>query len=318
MKKELFSEEALSRLRSPEQLDSLLRITQPVTWMALLALCALSASIVLWSVYGVLSVSVAGVGMIVDTNGVSNVYHDVGGRVVEVLVRPGARVKKGDAVARLSQASIAMDIIMARRNIPMSSNLNQVESGISNFDSNVSRWFQSTTVASDHDGIVSEVSVSPGDIVAAGSTVICSIRRDQEREDVTVLMYVQASDGKKVKPGMAVHLSPSEADSKKDGSLMGIVRDVSMYPVSSAGMRKNIGNADMVNWISQQLNGTVMEVRVDLVKDSKSGSGYLWTSVTGNRPSVTAGSVCTGNIVVERTPPLAKVFLELSQWLRNV
>ncbi|MDR3254275.1 MAG: HlyD family efflux transporter periplasmic adaptor subunit [Synergistaceae bacterium] len=317
MKKELFNEEALSRLRSPEQLDSLLRITQPVTWMALLTLCVLTVAIVLWSVYGVLSVSVEGIGMIVDTAGVANVYHDASGKVAEITVRPGARVRKGDVVARLSQPSITMDIITSRQNIPMSANRSQVESGVSNFDSNVQKWYQSSTVISDYDGIVLEVPINQGDVVSAGSTVICSIRRDQERDDVTVLMYVKADEGKKVKPGMAVHLSPSEADAKKDGNLMGVVRDISIYPVSSAGMLKNLGNANVVSWITQKLDAAVMEVRVDLVRDTKTESGYLWTSVVGSHPGVTAGSVCTGNIVVERTPPLEKVFLKLSQWLRN-
>jgi multidrug efflux pump subunit AcrA (membrane-fusion protein) len=317
MKKEIFSEESLSRLRSPEQLDSLFRVTQPVTWMALTMLCLLAASIALWSVYGVLSESVGAVGMIVDSAGVVNVYHDVGGKLSEVLVRPGMRVKKGDVVARLSQPSIMSDIVTSRRNIPMSSSRQQVESGIANFDAAVNKWYQSTAVISEYNGVVSEVAVNEGSVVGPGSTVICTIRRDQERDDVSALMYVPINAGKKVKTGMVARLAPSGADAAEDGSLMGVVRGVSPYPASSAGIMKNIGNADVIQWITQQLGGAVVEVRVDLVRDPKSESGYLWSSIVGNHPKVSAGSSCTGVIVVKRTPPLEKVFLKLSQWLRN-
>ncbi|GHS98659.1 NHLP bacteriocin system secretion protein [Synergistales bacterium] len=317
MRKEIFSEEALSRLRSPEQLDSLFRVTQPVTWMALAMLCILAASIVVWSLFGVLSESVGAVGLIIDSAGVVNVCHDVGGRLSEVLVRPGMRVKKGDVVARLSQPSMLSDIITSRQSIPTAMNKQQVASGLSNFDSTVNRWRQSTEIVSEYDGIVSEVSVNEGNIVAPGSTVICAIRRDMGRDDVSALMYVPAASGGKVKIGMIARLTPSGADVAEDGSLMGVVRDVAQYPSSGAGIVKNIANADVAQWIAQKLDGAVVEVKIDLVRDPKSESGYLWSSIVGNRPKIRAGDYCAGVIVVKSAPPIERVFLKLSQWLRN-
>jgi NHLM bacteriocin system secretion protein len=227
------------------------------------------------------------------------------------------RVKKGDVVARLYQPTMVSDIFTSKQNIPMSENMQQVQSGISNFDSQVDKWYHTAMIVSAYDGIVSEVAVNEGDVVSPGSTVICTIRRDQERDDVSALMYVPADSGKKVKRGMVARLSPSGADASEDGSLMGVVRDISPYPSSSAGIIKNIGNADVAQWITQKLGGAVVEVKVDLVRDPKSKSGYLWSSIVGNRPAVSAGSFCSGVIVVKRTPPIEKVFLKLSQWLRN-
>jgi multidrug efflux pump subunit AcrA (membrane-fusion protein) len=317
MKKDIFTEDALARLRSPEQLDSLFRVTRPVTWMALAMLCFLGASIALWSVYGVISESVEAIGMILDSAGVVNVYHDAGGKLSEVLVRPGMRVRKGDVVARLAQPSLMSDIITSRQSIPMSANRQQVESGLSNFDSLVNKWYQSEAIVSAHDGIVSEVPVIEGIVISPGSTVICTIRRDQGRDDVSALLYVPINAGKKVKPGMVARLAPSGADAAEDGSLMGVVREVSSYPASGAGIMKNIGNADVTQWITQRTGGAAVEVRVDLVRDPNSESGYLWSSVVGNHPRVSAGSACTGVIVVKRAPPLEKLFLKLSQWLRT-
>jgi multidrug efflux pump subunit AcrA (membrane-fusion protein) len=285
--------------------------------MAVIIMCFLVGSVVLWSVYGVMSTSVETVGMIIDSAGVVNIYHDNTGRIDEISVRVGGRVRKGDIVANISQPSMANEIITSRQDIAGSMNQQQVSSGVSRYDSLSNQLYHSSSVISAYDGIVTEVSVNPGDIVNAGSTVICTIRRDQEREDVIAVMYIPADSGKRVKPGMVARLAPSGVDTQENGSLFGVVREVSLYPVSSAGMLRMLGNAGAVSWILNKLGGIVMEVKIDLVRDPKSQSGYLWSSIVGNHPPVTPGSVSTGSIVVERRPPIAKVFLRLSQWLRN-
>ncbi|MDR1916296.1 MAG: biotin/lipoyl-binding protein [Synergistaceae bacterium] len=318
MKNDIFNQDALARLRSPEQLDTLLRITQPVAWMALLTLLFLAASIALWSVFGVISVTVRSVGMITDQAGVVNVYHDTGGKVAEVLIKPGDRISKGDIVATLSLPSMLNDIIKTRQNIARSSNQQQVENGVYDFDTLVNVWYASFNITSSFNGIVTEVKVNEGDVISPGSTSVCSIRLDESREDLVAVMYVPMESGKKVRSGMLAQLTPSGADAHEDGSLLGVVRSVSLYPASNAGVMRTIGNAEIVSWIAQKMGGPVMEVNIDLVRDPQSSSGYLWSSVVGNHPEITAGTACTGNIVTDRQPPLSKVFKKLSQWLRNL
>ncbi|MCL2011109.1 MAG: HlyD family efflux transporter periplasmic adaptor subunit [Synergistaceae bacterium] len=317
MNREIFNEEAMSRLRSPEQLDSEITITQPVAWMALFTLFFLIGSIVLWSIFGIMSVSVQGAGMILDSAGVGNVFHDVSGKISEVLVQPGTRVRRGDVVAKLELPNMVNDIISARQGVMNSMNQNQVESGISNLDSLMNIWRHSFNVVSSFDGIVMEVRVNVGDVVSAGTTSICSIRLDQRREDVIAVMYVPAEDGKKIEPGMVAQLVPSGADQKEDGSLMGVVRSVSLYPVSSSGIMRTIGNSDVVNWILNIMGGAVMEVKVDLVRDPDSPSGYLWSSRVGSRRPLTVGAIFNGSVITDREPPLGRVFKKLSQWMRS-
>jgi multidrug efflux pump subunit AcrA (membrane-fusion protein) len=317
MKQEIFNQEALSRLRSPEQLDSVIKVTQPVAWMALFTLLFFAASIVVWSVFGVMSVSVSSVGMILDPDGIVNVYHDTSGKISEILIQTGSRVSKGDIVAKLTLPAMVNDIIKTRQDIMRSMNQDQVESQISNFDAIMSAWYYSFNVLSTFDGIVTEVKVNVGDVIAAGSTSICSIRQGRDRQDVIAMMYVPADSGKKIEPGMVAHLMPSGADEKEDGNLMGVVRNVSLFPASTSGIMKTLGNSDVVNWILQKMGGAVMEVRVDLVKDPKSSSGYLWTSMVGKHKPVSVGTICTGSIVTDRQPPLSRIFKKLSQWLRN-
>ena len=317
MNRNIYNEEALARLRSPEQLDSTIEVTQPIAWMALFTLYFLVGSIVLWSVFGVMSTSVRGVGMILDSAGVVNVYHDTDGKISEILVRPGERVRRGDVVAKLALPNMINDIMRTRQDIMRSMNQSQVESNISNFDSLMNVWHHSFNIVSTFEGIVTEVKVNVGDIVAAGATSVCSIRLDQYRQDFMAVMYVPAEEGKKIEPGMVALLMPSGADEKEDGNLMGVVRGVSLYPVSSNSIMKTLGNSDVVNWILGRIGSAVMEVRVDLVRDPQSNSGYLWSSTVGRHKALTVGTIFSGNVITDRQPPLSRVFKKLSQWIRS-
>ena len=53
---QLFSKEALDKLRSPERLDNLLSVTNSVSWMLLTAILIFIGSIILWSIFGAFTV----------------------------------------------------------------------------------------------------------------------------------------------------------------------------------------------------------------------------------------------------------------------
>ena len=137
------------------------------------------------------------------------------------------------------------------------------------------------------------------------------------RKDLTGILYIPVDKGKRVKPGQSIQLAPNGVDVSQSGSLIGVVRSVSQYPVSMQSVQNRLGNDHLSQFILQAQQSAVMEVTFDLVKDENSESGYLWTSTVGDHAPITAGSFCTGSIIIERQPPIQKVFYKLSQWLRN-
>ncbi len=68
---QIFSKEALEKLRSPERLDVLLPITTPIGWMLMIAIGILLLSVLLWSVFGAFTVKADGMGLIMDSAGSS-------------------------------------------------------------------------------------------------------------------------------------------------------------------------------------------------------------------------------------------------------
>ena len=316
-KSQLFSQEALDKLRSPEKLDTMLPITTPISWMGLIAVLVLLFSVVLWSIYGSFTVKADGMGLIMDSAGVMNVSHIVGGKISSLHVRPGMIVKKGDLIAHMEQANQSAETRMAQYGMGLAANDRDALSRAYQYDAKQYQQDVSEDVFSDYDGIIDEVMVDVGSLVQAG-TPICSVRMTQNRDDLTGLLYIPVEKGKRVEKGMTIQLAPNGVDVSQSGSLIGVVRTVSQYPMTLQGVQQHLGNPQLAQWIiAAQNNSAVMEVTFDLVKDESSESGYLWTSQVGEHKPITAGSFCTGSIIIERKPPIEKVFYKLSQWLRN-
>lgn len=312
----IFSREALNKLRSPEKLDTLLPITTPINWIALIAIGILLFSVVLWSIFGAFTVKVDGMGMIMDSAGVVNVSHISDGKIKQIYVHSGSKIKKGDLIARMEQPVQDADTRMAQYNIALSQSDRDAMSRASEHDAKKTQELVNEYIYSDYDGIVDEVMVETGSIINVG-TPICSIRRTQNRDELTGVLYIPVEQGKRVETGMSIQLAPNGVDASQSGWLLGVVRSVSQYPTSTTAMSKVLGNEQLVQYILNNERGAVMEVKFDLVKDENSESGYLWTSFVGQHKPITAGSFCTGSIIIDRVPPIEKVFYKFSQWLRR-
>ena len=315
-KNQIFSQEALDKLRSPEKLDTMLPITTPVSWMALIAVLVLLFAVVLWSIYGAFTVKADGMGLIMDSAGVMNVSHIANGKIAQLYVRPGMTIKRGDRIAHMEQATQSADTRMAQYGMGLASSDRDAMGRAYQYDAKRYQQDVAEDIYSDYDGIVDEVMVDVGTMITAG-TPICSVRMTQNRDDLTGLLYIPLDKGKRVEAGMTIQLAPNGADISQTGSLIGVVRSVSQYPMTIQGIQQHLGNAQLAQWILQAQNSSLMEVTFDLVKDADDKSGYLWTSKVGEHKPITAGSFCTGSIIIERKPLIEKVFYKLSQWLRS-
>jgi len=312
----IFSRAALDKLRSPEKLDTLLPITTPLTWMGLSAVVLLLFSIVLWSIFGSFTVKADGIGMIMDSAGVVNISHIRGGKVTEVYIHDGSHVKVGEVLARVEHLEQSVDIKIAKHGAELAENRREVVERIYQYDSKEYQQNVIEEIKSDYNGIVDRLFVRRGNVINSG-TPICTLRLTQNRDDLTGVLYIPVDKGKRVKPGQTIQLAPNGVDVSLSGSLIGIVRKVSEYPVSLQDVEHTLGNPQLSQMIMASGGGAVIEVTFDLVKDENSESGYLWTSFVGEHKEINAGSFCTGSIIIDRRPPIEKVFYKLSQWLRN-
>jgi NHLM bacteriocin system secretion protein len=102
----VFRKAALDRLASPEQLDLVMEVTSPRTWLALGALGVLVVTAVVWGFTGSIPTQVEAQGVLIKAGGVLDVFAQGSGVVTEVLVREGDRVTQGQVIARVAQPEL--------------------------------------------------------------------------------------------------------------------------------------------------------------------------------------------------------------------
>lgn len=160
------------------------------------------------------------------------------------------------------------------------------------------RLTQEARILAPTSGRVTELKIFEGAVVQRG-TAIASIATDGQV--LQAMMFVPTKDGKRVVPGMTVHLSPSTVKKEEFGALLGRVIEVSDYPATRDGMLSILQNEQLVGAYSEE--GAPYAARVDLISDVQTTSGYRWTSGTGPPVPITAGTTLEAEITVSEDPP---------------
>jgi HlyD family secretion protein len=109
----IFRQAALDRLSSPEQLDQLMQVTTPKSWLALAACAVLVLMAVVWGIWGAIPSNVHGRGIIVKQGGVFVTTARGDGSVAEILVREGESVTNDQLLARLGLPELHLKIRQA-------------------------------------------------------------------------------------------------------------------------------------------------------------------------------------------------------------
>jgi HlyD family secretion protein len=157
-------------------------------------------------------------------------------------------------------------------------------------------------IVSPFSGRIVEVSMETGDLVGAGSRLVTL---ESEDAPITAMIYIPAAEGKKVHPGMEVYVSPTTVRAEEYGFMLGTVEHASDYPVTPEGLRRVLRNQKLI----QELTGdsAPIEIRVMLIPDPSTPSGFKWSSSEGPPMKVFSGTICSANVTVETKKPLSYV-----------
>lgn len=159
---------------------------------------------------------------------------------------------------------------------------------------------QNVDVVSSEAGRVLELAVDRGDVVSPGAVILTM---EVSSEELLAVLFVPASEGKQVRPGMAVKVSPSTVQREEHGFMLGTVHWVAAYPATSRGMLRLLGNQELVDRLLEQ--GPPIQVDVALTEDPSTPTGYRWSSSTGPEIEITSGTLAEGRIIVDEDRPIA-------------
>ena len=107
---QIFRQEVLDRLSSPEQLNLLMRVTDGKGWLALLACGLILATALVWGVFGRVPTKVTGSGILLPLGGLAGLVAVADGQLTTLEVKPGDQVTRGQVVARLAQPDLVNQI----------------------------------------------------------------------------------------------------------------------------------------------------------------------------------------------------------------
>jgi HlyD family secretion protein len=113
----LFRDEALERLSSPERLDQLMNVVNPRTWLPLVGLGSLVGVGLLWSIFGRLSLTVSGQGVLIYPRSVVQFQAPSDGTIVKLNIKSGDTIKKGDIIGTISQPSLEQQLRQEREKL---------------------------------------------------------------------------------------------------------------------------------------------------------------------------------------------------------
>ncbi|GAA6619528.1 NHLP bacteriocin system secretion protein [Scytonema sp. NUACC26] len=164
---------------------------------------------------------------------------------------------------------------------------------------------QSSQIKSKFDGRVLSVGVLPGQIVSAG-TRIATIEVEDSNTKLSSLVYFADKDGKQIKPGMTVQVTPSVVKRDRFGGIIGVVTNVSPFPVTTQDITAQVGNEDLARNLANS-NAARVQVDIQLQEDPSTVSGYKWSSSKGPELQISSGTTAEVRVKIGEVAPISYV-----------
>lgn len=263
-KKTIFREKAMEKLASSEESDKLLVVMTPLGWLSLWCLFALIIAAIIWSIFGQIPVTVQGKGIILTSRGLFTITAPADGIITEVPVKLGDWVAKDHLIAKLEKGQ---------------------------------------EIKSREDGKILEIYVHPGDFVKEGDTIAWAQYPLEKGDRYICYGFYSVEDGEKISEGMEAKLGLENVDISKVGYLLGQVAFVSQFPVTERSMLGALQNPSIVKLLRDQ-HSSVIRTEIELQRDERAPSGYLWTTKNVPAGYIVAGTICDVTIVTDVKAPI--------------
>jgi HlyD family secretion protein len=209
---------------------------------------------------------------------------------------------------RTQLTDIELQILRARSELDIG--LQKSSFGVREAENDVAQLERALTsgaeVRSPYTGRIVEVASEQGAIVTRADPLFTLDLTGRTVAGLQALVYVPATDGKRISPGMAVQIAPATVRPEEYGFLLGKVTYVSDLPSTARGMMRVLKNESLVKALTGG-ETPPHEVHVDLAPDVASPSGFKWTSALGPPMKIQSGTLCEAATIVESRRPIEMV-----------
>lgn len=278
---EIYRKSALEKNSSPDQLETMLKISSPLSWLALIGATIIVVVTIIWAFVGRIPMIVQSAGIISSPDSTNSVYSNSSGTVMRVYFSRGERVYIGD---------VLMDIKTDRD--------------------------ETVEIVSDQVGYISEIVKPEGTTITQNSEVL-RISPDTNSSQV-VVCYVQTEDAQKIKRGNKAYISLSASDSKRYGHMVGRVINIDAGAASMESQDKVLGKDTNLSKTFSPEGKAVTVITCELYPSTESASGYFWSNKKGNQLMVNNRDICSVKIITKEVRPIEKLFEKIFEiWEGN-
>lgn len=149
--------------------------------------------------------------------------------------------------------------------------------------------------------------------VEAGATIATIA---EAGKDLEAVVFVSARDGTLIKPGMRVDVIPTNVKAEEFGAIVGEVVEIGAAPETRASMMRLLNNEIFVTQLSA--GGSPLLIRVKLLKDPATPTGFRWSSGTGPSQQaagkISFGTLLGAQVAVREQAPIVTVIPALRRW----
>jgi HlyD family secretion protein len=132
-------------------------------------------------------------------------------------------------------------------------------------------------------------------------------------QDLEIAVFVPALQAQELKPGMPVEIVPAFMRGGRYGFMRGTVRTVAEYPATESALLAELQNSRLAPAIAA--DGPVNEVRVKLIRDHRTTSGYQWSTKNGAPLKIAPAMPCMARIIVREDAPLTLATPAVKGWV---
>ncbi|MBR8833622.1 MAG: NHLP bacteriocin system secretion protein [Stigonema ocellatum SAG 48.90 = DSM 106950] len=169
-----------------------------------------------------------------------------------------------------------------------------------------------STIKSPHAGCIVEITATVGQYVNPG-TRLGRLQTTGSAREMMSVTYFTVEDGKKIRPGMQILMTPDTVKRTRFGGIIGEITEVSPFAVTSEGATSVVGNPEVVQKLMGEGGGKI-EALARLKLDPKTFSGYKWSSTHGPKLEISPGTTTTVRVTVEERSPITFVLPILREW----
>ena len=155
-------------------------------------------------------------------------------------------------------------------------------------------------------GCVIDRNVQRGEVVQPGSTLF-TLDAGTKETNLESLAFFKPGDGKRLKAGQRVRITPSSTKQQRHGGIEGEVISIRRLPVNDQALVKRLGLESLLDVVRTEPKAPLIEVKTSMKLDPSTVSGYDWGGGPGPEIEITAGTPTEVRVLVEERHPISYV-----------